>query len=175
MYFSAILKRYKTILSFIFISLIIPNGSANAKTTIIATDTDHSIQQTTIGKPLSFSNKNTKANIQLAKAANKKHHPKQKTKYKKKKITLAEKYRRRVRLHLAKHRVHPGQFLKGRVVLSFIISRSGEVSHIKLSRRSHFKQLNRAALAMVVLASPFPRIPHGGPSRMSFTVPISFR
>lgn len=89
-------------------------------------------------------------------------------------ITLKQ-YRRRIQRHLAKHKLKPGRGLRGNVVLFFTILKSGTVANLRLIRSSGNKKIDRAALAMVIYASPFPRIPRNGPGRMKFSVPIKFR
>lgn len=83
-------------------------------------------------------------------------------------------YRGRVQSHLARYKSSPGNGVRGRVVVSFQISRSGGVRGVRLVRGSGNGTIDRAALSMVRRASPFPPIPAAGPSNMQFTVPVSY-
>lgn len=83
-------------------------------------------------------------------------------------------YRGRVQSHLARYKRRVGAS-KGRVVVSFSLARSGGVRGVRLVRSSGNGAIDRAAISMVKRASPFPRIPAGGPSSMRFSVPISYR
>ena len=84
-------------------------------------------------------------------------------------------YRGRVQSHLSRYKRSPGGGQRGRAVVSFSISRSGGVSGVRLVRSSGNAAIDRATLAMVRRASPFPPIPAGGPGRMRFSVPVSYR
>lgn len=83
-------------------------------------------------------------------------------------------YRGRVQSHLARYKRQVGSS-RGRVVVSFTLARSGGVRGVRVVRSSGNGAIDRAALAMVRRASPFPRIPAGGPASMRFSVPISYR
>ncbi len=83
-------------------------------------------------------------------------------------------YAGRVQSHLARYKRSPGGGHRGRAVVRFTISRSGRVTSVRLSRRSGNSAIDRAAIAMVRRASPFPPIPAGMNGRMSFTVPVSY-
>jgi|GEM_PF-3179596 len=83
-------------------------------------------------------------------------------------------YRGRVQSHLARYKRKVGSS-RGRVVVSFSLARSGGVRGVRVVRSSGSGVLDRAAVAMVKRASPFPHIPAGGPSSMRFSVPISYR
>jgi len=84
-------------------------------------------------------------------------------------------YRGRVQSHLARYKRSPGAGHRGRAVVSFSLSRSGGVSGVRLVRSSGNSAIDRATLAMVRRASPFPPMPAGGPGRMRFSVPVSYR
>ena len=84
-------------------------------------------------------------------------------------------YRGRVQSHLSRYKRSPGGGQRGRTVVSFTISRSGGLSGVRLVRSSGNSAIDRATLAMVRRASPFPPIPAGGPGRMRFSVPVSYR
>ncbi len=83
-------------------------------------------------------------------------------------------YRGRVQSHLARYKRKVGSS-KGRVVVSFSLSRSGGVRGVRVVRSSGNGSIDRAAVSMVKRASPFPRMPAGGPASMRFSVPISYR
>ncbi len=83
-------------------------------------------------------------------------------------------YRGRVQSHLARYKRKVGSS-KGRVVVSFSLSRSGGVRGVRVVRGSGNGSIDRAAISMVKRASPFPRMPAGGPASMRFSVPISYR
>lgn len=83
-------------------------------------------------------------------------------------------YRGRVQSHLARYKRRVGAS-KGRVVVSFSLARSGGVRGVRIVSSSGNGAIDRAAISMVKRASPFPRIPAGGPSSMRFSVPISYR
>lgn len=82
-------------------------------------------------------------------------------------------YSGRIQAHLARHKRRANG--RGRAVVSFSISKSGRVTSVRLARRSGNAAVDRAALAMVRSASPFPPIPKGMKSRMSFTVPVRYK
>ncbi|GAA6212028.1 hypothetical protein NBRC116602_17690 [Hyphomicrobiales bacterium 4NK60-0047b] len=83
-------------------------------------------------------------------------------------------YRGRVQSHLARYKRKVGSS-RGRVVVSFSLSRSGGVRGVRVVRSSGNGSIDRAAISMVKRASPFPRMPAGGPASMRFSVPISYR
>lgn len=62
----------------------------------------------------------------------------------------------------------------GEVVVSFTVSASGSVSGVRVARSSGSPDLDKAALAAVQRAAPFPPIPDGRKS-WPFSVPIAFR
>ena len=84
-------------------------------------------------------------------------------------------YRGRVQSHLSRYKRSPGGNRKGKTVVRFSLARSGRVTSVKLVRSSGNSAIDRATLSMVRRASPFPPIPPGGPSRMSFTAPVIYR
>ncbi len=83
-------------------------------------------------------------------------------------------YRGRVQSHLARYKRKVGSS-RGRVVVSFTLARSGGVRGVRVVRSSGNGAIDRAALSMVRRASPFPKMPAGGPASMRFSVPISYR
>ena len=89
--------------------------------------------------------------------------------------TVIANYRGRVQSHLSRYKRSPGGGRRGRTVVSFTILRSGGVTGIRLVRSSGNQAIDRATLSMVRRASPFPAIPAGGPNRMRFSVPVSYR
>ncbi len=82
-------------------------------------------------------------------------------------------YRGRVQAHLARFKRSTGA--KGRVTVSFTVTKSGGVVGVRLVRGSGNGAIDRAAVSMVRRASPFPPIPAGWPGRMRFSVPIMYR
>jgi len=65
---------------------------------------------------------------------------------------------------------------RGRVVISFRLSTSGGLRSARISRSSGNRALDRAALAAVRRAAPFPRPPNGARSgQLSFSIPFTFR
>lgn len=83
-------------------------------------------------------------------------------------------YRGKVRSRVARRKKRLGSS-RGTAVVTFSITRSGGVSGLRLSRRSGNSAVDRAALAMVRGAAPFPRIPAGLKAPMRFRLPISFK
>lgn len=84
-------------------------------------------------------------------------------------------YRGRVYARIRSRRFNPGGG-RGTVVVRFTVRRSGGASGIRVTRSSGNKKLDRAALAIVRRASPFPHFPTGlYANSISFSVPISFR
>lgn len=83
-------------------------------------------------------------------------------------------YRGRVQSHLARYKRRLGGGQKGKAVVSFSLSRSGRVTSVRLVRSSGNKAVDKATLAMVRRASPFPPIPRGGPGSMRFSVPVRY-
>lgn len=64
----------------------------------------------------------------------------------------------------------------GRVVVRFVIQRSGAATAIALARPSGVAAIDQAALAMVRRAAPFPPLPaEFAPASMSLSLPINFR
>ncbi len=84
-------------------------------------------------------------------------------------------FKGRIQSHLARYKRKPKANARGTVVVSFTILSSGRATSIKLARRSGNSAVDKAALSMVRRASPFPRIPAGGPRSMRFSVPLRFR
>lgn len=83
-------------------------------------------------------------------------------------------FRGRVRAHLARHKRRVGS-KRGTAVIAFTVTASGSVTGIRLARRSGVAAIDKAAIAMVRRASPFPSIPPGLPRRMNFTIPFHVR
>jgi protein TonB len=75
------------------------------------------------------------------------------------------------------HRARPaGTGETGRVVVRFVIQRSGAATAIALVHPSGVSGIDQAALAMVRRASPFPPLPaEFAPASMSLSLPIHFR
>ena len=66
--------------------------------------------------------------------------------------------------------------VQGTAVVAFTINPNGSVSGIRLSRSAGSASLDKAVLAMVRRASPFPPIPSGlGRKRIPISVPVRFR
>ncbi len=83
-------------------------------------------------------------------------------------------YGARVRARILANRQHASGL--GRVSISFAISRSGSLRHASVSRSSGNGKLDRAALATVRRAAPFPSPPNGaGVRQLRFSIPITFR
>lgn len=82
-------------------------------------------------------------------------------------------YHGRIQSHLARHKRRAAG--RGRALIRFSISRSGRVTAVRLVKRSGNTAVDQAALAMVRRASPFPPIPAGMKSGMTFTVPVHYR
>ncbi|WP_414834069.1 TonB family protein [Afifella sp. YEN Y35] len=85
-------------------------------------------------------------------------------------------YNSRIYAHLARYKRYPsGGRGDGTVTVRFTISASGAAGGVRLTGSSGDAALDRAAVAMVNRASPFPRIPpEFGRSSMTFTVPVSY-
>lgn len=66
--------------------------------------------------------------------------------------------------------------LRGTALVRFTVSQGGNVSGVSLARSAGSPILDKAALATVSRAAPFPKIPDGaGRSSWTFTVPVSFK
>lgn len=79
----------------------------------------------------------------------------------------------RNKINRAKRRVSGGD--RGSVVVSFVVSSSGQASGIRVARSSGSAALDRAAVDSVQRAAPFSKIPEAaGRSSWSFNVPIVF-
>jgi protein TonB len=87
-------------------------------------------------------------------------------------------WRSRVLAHLARHKSYPESArddgIEGRASVAFTLTRTGQVTSVSLAGSSGSAILDRAALAMVRRAEPFPAMPDGGPASMSFTAAIRF-
>lgn len=79
----------------------------------------------------------------------------------------------RNKINRAKRRVAGGE--RGSVVVSFVVSASGQASGIRVARSSGVPALDKAALDSVQRAAPFAEIPAAaGRSSWAFNVPIVF-
>ncbi|MEM9330751.1 MAG: TonB family protein [Pseudomonadota bacterium] len=66
--------------------------------------------------------------------------------------------------------------IRGQVLVSFVVSRSGQVSGVRVVRGSGSSILDDAAVKAVLRAAPFPKIPeNAGRSKWSFKVPLAFK
>lgn len=66
--------------------------------------------------------------------------------------------------------------IRGQVIISFIISKNGRASSIRLARGSGSAILDQAALETVRRAAPFPQIPNEAKrSKWAFKVPLAFK
>ncbi len=83
-------------------------------------------------------------------------------------------YGARVRARILRQR--PSASGRGRAVVSFAVTAGGGLRYARLARTSGNAALDRAALAAVRRAAPFPRPPAGAETRqLKFTIPFSFR
>lgn len=82
-------------------------------------------------------------------------------------------YAARVRARVASNRP-AGAGMRGTAVVSFGVTSGGGLAYARLSRSSGNSSLDEAALSAVRRAAPFPPPPSGA-SRLSFSVPFSFR
>lgn len=65
--------------------------------------------------------------------------------------------------------------IRGRVLVSFIVSKAGNVSQVRILHGSGSSILDEAALKTVYRAAPFPKIPdQAGKSKWAFSVPLAF-
>jgi len=84
-------------------------------------------------------------------------------------------YAERVWAHLLAHRPR-GLRLRGTVLLAFSLSRDGTVTQAAIARPSGEDTLDRAVLAGLAAASPFPPPPAAfDDAALSFTVPVQVR
>ncbi len=80
-----------------------------------------------------------------------------------------------VRARIARYRPRGGAS-KGRTVISFSLASSGSLRRARIVRSCGNAKLDRAALAAVRKAAPFPRPPAGMSARqLRFAIPFSFR
>jgi protein TonB len=87
----------------------------------------------------------------------------------------ARRYAGIVRARIARNRPS-GRGRRGTVVVRFAISGGGTLRYVRLARSSGDRSLDRAALASVRRASPFPRPPQGmSGSQLTFSIPFRFR
>ncbi|PPC87768.1 MAG: hypothetical protein CTY31_04180 [Hyphomicrobium sp.] len=82
-------------------------------------------------------------------------------------------YAARVRAQVASRRPN-GNGVRGTVVISFSVSRSGALGSARISSSSGNAVIDRATLAAVRSAGPFPP-PPGGSDSVSFAVPFHYR
>ncbi|UCD11499.1 MAG: energy transducer TonB, partial [Nitrospinaceae bacterium] len=93
---------------------------------------------------------------------------------------LREGYFSSVRSRVAGNRHYPVPARRrgheGRPVVSFLLNKAGELRELSLLESSGHATLDRAALAAVEKAAPFPAIPEMlGERSMRFKLPVSFR
>jgi len=83
-------------------------------------------------------------------------------------------YGARVRARILSNR--PAAYGAGRVVITFAITSGGGLHYARLARSSGNAALDRAAIAAVRRAAPFPPPPAGSsPPQLTFSIPFSFR
>lgn len=64
---------------------------------------------------------------------------------------------------------------RGRAMVSFIVSASGQISNLRISQSSGSPAVDKAALASVQRAAPFPKIPvEAGKSTWLFNLPLAY-
>lgn len=84
-------------------------------------------------------------------------------------------YSSRVLSHLRRYKRHPGGRARGTVRMVFVLGPNGSVRSAKITGGSGSPALNKAALAMVRRAAPFPSFPSGiGKPSLTFSVPVRF-
>lgn len=84
-------------------------------------------------------------------------------------------WRGRLVAHLNRHKRHPGGGARGTASISFTISRSGNVTGVRLTRSSGNPKLDQAAVALARRASPVPAPPSSvGGGSVTINVPIRF-
>jgi periplasmic protein TonB len=87
-------------------------------------------------------------------------------------------WRARVLAHLARHKTYPDSAredgTEGRATVSFALTPRGQVTAVALAGSSGSSVLDRATLAMVRRAAPFPPMPGGGSGSASFTATIRY-
>ena len=90
----------------------------------------------------------------------------------------ASSYRAKVTAHLQRRRFYPNEAKRGRLggtaVVRFTLNARGGVVSAKIVRSTGHAVLDRAALAMVKRASPFPAIPAGLGASITIEAPIRF-
>ena len=83
-------------------------------------------------------------------------------------------FRLRVRAHLAEFKP-AGSIATGRVVVTFTLSKGGDVNSAEILRSSGEAELDESALAAVHRAAPFPKTPPGlCLTNCRFVVPFLF-
>jgi protein TonB len=87
-------------------------------------------------------------------------------------------YRARILAHLARHKTYPtaarSAGIEGRTIVSFTVTRDGNVTGVALAGASGSALLDEATLAMVRRALPFPPMPEGAPSTLTIVTAIRF-
>ncbi len=85
----------------------------------------------------------------------------------------------RVNSHLNRHKQYPDRArerdLNGVTIVLFSISASGKLRSVRIVSSSGSSIIDRAAIATVRRASPFPRIPRGMSAPHEFRAPIRFK
>ena len=76
-------------------------------------------------------------------------------------ITISQSHYKNLYIWIASHKYYPMEALYkneyGDVLLSFTIDNSGIISLVKISRRSEYDSLNRAAIKIIKRSSPIPK------------------
>jgi protein TonB len=84
-------------------------------------------------------------------------------------------YKSRILSKLRAAKRTPKADVSGRVVLSFTVSRSGNLISARIAKSGGHPALDQATLAMARAAAPFPPMPAGmNRASMSFTVPVQY-
>lgn len=84
-------------------------------------------------------------------------------------------YSGKVRRKINRARVHVKGRDRGIAMVSFVVSASGQISNLRISRSSGFPAVDKAALASVQRAAPFPKIPvETGKSTWGFDLPVNY-
>ncbi len=82
-------------------------------------------------------------------------------------------YAAKVRAHVASRRP-AGHGIRGTVIVSFSVTRTGGLGHARIATSSGSAALDQAAVSAVRNAGPFPP-PPGGAGALSFSVPFHYR
>lgn len=90
-------------------------------------------------------------------------------------LRQAHRYAARVRARIARYRPRGGR-VRGKTLIGFALTTSGALHSARVSRSCGIAQLDRAALAAVRRAAPFPRPPSGlTTAQLRFVIPFNFR